>query len=45
MIFTHNQAAFMIARAASKLSEWTPAIGQFAEWLVENLETFGSDHE
>jgi hypothetical protein len=31
-------AAFMIARAASKLDEWTPKMVAFKIWLVANLD-------
>jgi hypothetical protein len=30
-------AAFMIARAASKLDEWTPKMVAFKIWFVANL--------
>jgi hypothetical protein len=31
-------AAFMIARAASKLEGWPPQIQEFRDWLVNNLD-------
>jgi predicted alpha-1,6-mannanase (GH76 family) len=33
-----GHAAFMIARAASKLEKWTMKMEQFKEWLVNNLD-------
>jgi hypothetical protein len=33
-----GHAAFMIARAASKLETWTVKMEQFKEWLVTNLD-------
>jgi hypothetical protein len=35
----HWEAAFMIARAMSKLEKWTPRMEEFKEWLVANIET------
>lgn len=34
-----SAAAFMIARAASKLEHWTLPLEAFRVWLVENLDT------
>jgi len=33
-----GQAAFMIARAASKLEVWTPKMDEFKVWLLENID-------
>jgi hypothetical protein len=32
-------AAFMIARAASKLEKWTPRIEEFKVWLCKNVDS------
>lgn len=32
-------AALMIARAASKLEEWSPRMNAFKAWFLENLDT------
>lgn len=34
------EAAFMIARAASKLEDWTPKMVMFKIWLLANFERF-----
>jgi hypothetical protein len=33
-----SHAAFMIARAASKIEKWTPRMDEFKEWLIKNLD-------
>lgn len=33
-----EHAAFMIARAASKLEVWTPKMDQFKVWLLANID-------
>jgi hypothetical protein len=33
-----GHAAFMIARAASKLEVWTPKMDQFKVWLIANID-------
>lgn len=38
LIIERGHAAFMIARAASKLENWTPRIDEFKAWLVANLD-------
>ena len=39
LTLTRGDAAFMIARAASKLETWSPLIEDFKSWLVANLDT------
>lgn len=36
-------AAFMIARAASKLQQWTPQMKAFKAWLMENLDALAKE--
>jgi hypothetical protein len=36
-------AAFMIARAMSKLEMWTPKMDAFKAWLLSNLDNFSTD--
>jgi hypothetical protein len=36
--FERDSAAFMIARAASKLEHWTPRMDEFKEWLLKHIE-------
>ena len=38
MTIEFGHAAFMIARAASKLEKWTTRMEQFKEWLIDNLD-------
>lgn len=38
-------AAFMIARAASKLEEWSPRMDDFKAWFLENLDTLAGNEE
>ena len=38
MTIDRASAAFMIARAISKLEKWTPKMDEFKIWLVANLD-------
>jgi hypothetical protein len=38
LTLSRAEAAFMIARAASKLETWSPLMEDFKNWLVENLD-------
>ena len=38
MTIDRASAAFMIARAMSKLDQWTPKMDEFKVWLVSNLD-------
>jgi hypothetical protein len=38
MRFGRSSAAFMIARAASKLEYWSPKIDMFARWYEDSIE-------
>jgi hypothetical protein len=38
MRFGRSSAAFMIARAASKLEHWSPKIDTFARWYEDSIE-------
>lgn len=38
-------AAFMIARAASKLQQWTPQMETFKVWLIENLDALAGESD
>jgi hypothetical protein len=38
MTIDRASAAFMIARAMSKLDQWTPKMDEFKVWLLSNLE-------
>ena len=38
MTIDRANAAFMIARAMSKLDQWTPKMDEFKIWLLSNLE-------
>jgi len=33
-----SSAAFMVARAASKIENWTPKMVEFKIWLLANLD-------
>jgi hypothetical protein len=37
LVFERGNAAFMIARAASKLEKWSPRMEEFKVWLLENM--------
>jgi hypothetical protein len=39
LILERGHAAFMIARAASKLETWSPRMEEFKEWLLNNVDT------
>jgi hypothetical protein len=43
--FEPEQAAFMIARAASKLERWTPRMDEFKVWLVKHIDQEQVDRE
>jgi hypothetical protein len=45
LTLTRAEAAFMIARAASKLETWSPQMDDFKDWLVENLVTLSPPGE
>jgi hypothetical protein len=38
MTIERGSAAFMIARAMSKLDQWSPAMDEFKIWLLANLD-------
>lgn len=42
LLLERGHAAFMIARAASKLDKWTPRMEEFKEWLLKNLDVLAS---
>jgi hypothetical protein len=39
ILFERGDAAFMIARAASKLEKWTPRLEEFKVWLLKNVNS------
>jgi hypothetical protein len=38
LLIERGDAAFMIARAASKLSTWSPRMEEFKVWLLNNVD-------
>lgn len=38
LLIERGHAAYMIARAASKLSVWTPRMDEFKVWLLKNID-------
>lgn len=40
---TRAAAAFMIVRAASKITEWPPIVWSFRDWIIANLDALGED--
>jgi hypothetical protein len=39
LLLERGHAAFMIARAASKLEKWTPRMEEFKVWLLKNFNS------